>query len=237
MNLCTNARDAMPSGGELRIEAKQEEDDAVVSVSDTGHGMDKATCERCFDPFYTTKGIGKGTGLGLSTSYGIVRDHGGDIHVHSEVGQGTTFHVYLPIAPGHKGRIEEKSDRVIHGKGEKVLIVDDEADIREPIEYMLTRLGYRVHSAGSGSEAIDSYWSWQPDVVLLDRNMPGMDGLTCAHKILEADPEDKILFVSGYGQNDPDGVNGHMSKLIKGYLTKPINIQELSQALNRLFSE
>ena len=99
MNLCTNARDAMPNGGVLRIEAKVDGNNVMVMISDTGQGMDKEVKEKCFDPFFTTKAIGKGTGLGLSTAYGIVKDHEGDIHVYSEPNKGTVFELHLPLAP------------------------------------------------------------------------------------------------------------------------------------------
>ena len=98
MNLCTNARDAMPDGGQLRIEARQKGERAEVVISDTGHGMDKETLEKCFDPFFTTKSVDKGTGLGLSRAYGIAKEHGGDMHAFSELGKGSTFKLYLPIA-------------------------------------------------------------------------------------------------------------------------------------------
>ncbi len=98
MNLCINARDAMPNGGRLKAQAMQKEDRVEVIISDTGHGMDTETLERCFDPFFTTKDAGKGTGLGLSTTYGIIKDHGGEIHVSSEIDKGTTFKLYFPLA-------------------------------------------------------------------------------------------------------------------------------------------
>ena len=97
MNLCTNARDAMPLGGELLIEAGKEGDRALVIVSDTGHGMDNEIIKKCFDPFFTTKEVDKGTGLGLSTAYGIVKDHGGNIYAYSEPGKGTTFKLYFSL--------------------------------------------------------------------------------------------------------------------------------------------
>jgi PAS domain S-box-containing protein len=106
MNLCTNARDAMPEGGELCIESKKEGENAMVTIADTGYGMDRETQERCFDPFFTTKEVNKGTGLGLSTTYGIVKEHGGEIHVYSELGQGTTFKLYFPLAPSVEHVIE-----------------------------------------------------------------------------------------------------------------------------------
>ena len=123
MNLCTNAMDAMPEGGELHMEAKKEGGRALVIIADTGQGMDKETQERCFDPFFTTKEVNKGTGLGLSTTYGIVKEHRGDIHVYSELGQGTTFKLYFPLASSDRRILEESSTKIVRGKGEKVLVI------------------------------------------------------------------------------------------------------------------
>jgi signal transduction histidine kinase len=102
MNLYANARDAMPKGGELRIEASRQDKKAMVVVKDTGYGMDKETQERCFDPFFTTKEISKGTGLGLSATYGIVKEHGGEIRVSSKLGRGATFKLYFPLNDSRK---------------------------------------------------------------------------------------------------------------------------------------
>nr|HID60079.1 hybrid sensor histidine kinase/response regulator [Desulfobacterales bacterium] len=236
MNLCTNARDAMPDGGRLQIKARQKGDKSEVIISDTGYGMDKETLEKCFDPFFTTKEVGKGTGLGLSTAYGIVKDHGGEIHVYSEPKIGTTFKLYFPVVSGGKvsGKQRVESE-IVHGKGEKVLIVEDEAEILRSMEYFLEFLGYRVASARSGKEGIDKYKSWKPDAVLLDRNMPQMDGVTCARRIIEYDPVAKIVFISGYEEKGPNGIDESARTLIKAYITKPIDIAELSQVLAQLF--
>ena len=120
MNLCTNARDAMPEGGKLRIEANKEGDSALVTIFDTGHGMDEESMKKCFDPFFTTKEVNKGIGLGLSTSYGIVKDHGGEIHVFSEANKGTTFKLCFPLAAEEKEREREETPEIVLGSGPEV---------------------------------------------------------------------------------------------------------------------
>jgi CheY-like chemotaxis protein len=235
MNLCTNARDAMPEGGVLRIEARNEGDQALIIISDTGQGMDKEEQERCFDPFYTSKDVDKGTGLGLSTSYGIIQDHKGDIYVYSEPELGTTFKIYLPAGPQKEGRAKVKDSEMVRGKGQKVLIADDDQKMVKPMDEMLTGLGYLVRSVANGKEALIEYESWRPDAILLDRNMPEMDGIICAKKIIEQDPTAKIILISGYEEKGPHGVDPRTKEIIKGYLTKPIDMVKLSVALSQLF--
>jgi len=236
MNLCTNARDAMPGGGELHLEARKEDGSALIIVSDTGHGMDKEIVEKCFDPFFTTKEVGKGTGLGLYTTYGIVKDHGGEIHVYSEPGKGTTFKLYLPLVTVEKPYKPSVEHEVMKGKGEKILFVDDEVEIHEPIKALLEQLDYRVLAVSSGKEAIDEYKSWKPDLVLLDRNMPEMDGTTCAKRIIEHDRAARIVLVSGYDEVGPSGIDGETAALVKGYVIKPIILKDLNKILSRIFS-
>ena len=231
MNLCTNAMDAMPEGGELHMEAKKEGGRALVIIADTGQGMDKETQERCFDPFFTTKEVNKGTGLGLSTTYGIVKEHRGDIHVYSELGQGTTFKLYFPLASSDRRILEESSTKIVRGKGEKVLVVDDEREMCRVMEELLKRLGYKAAYVRSGNLAIQKYKSWRPDVVLLDRNMPEMDGVSCSEQIMNYDPNAKILIISGYEEDGPSGMDREKKRLIKGYLTKPIEMGKLSEEL------
>jgi len=234
MNLFTNARDAMPEGGELCIEAQKEGNRAVVIISDTGAGMDKETQERCFDPFFTTKEVDKGTGLGLSTTYGIVKEHGGDIQVKSTPDQGTTFNISLPLSSSDDLAAQGSSRPMKPGKGEKILIVDDEMDMCRVMEELLKRLGYEAASVNGGSAAIVKYKSWRPDVVLLDRNMPEMDGISCAESIVDYDPGAKIVIISGYDENGPSGMVEEKKRLIKGYLTKPIGMAKLSTQLARV---
>ncbi|MFW6147254.1 MAG: ATP-binding protein [Thermodesulfobacteriota bacterium] len=235
MNLCTNARDAMPKGGELQIEAHRQGENAFVLISDTGCGMDKETQEKCFNPFFTTKEVNKGTGLGLSTSYGIVKEHGGEIHVYSEVNKGTTFELSFPIDHSRGPNTPVKRPNMVRGNGQKILIVDDETEICESLAELLTEIGYCPEFVNSGSEAIIKYQSWHPDAVLMDRNMPEMDGIWCSEKIMQFDPNANILLISGYEEYGPVALEEKSKKFIRGYLTKPINMPELSSALGKLF--
>lgn len=235
MNLCTNASDAMPGGGALHIEARREGKRALVVISDTGHGMDKETREKCFDPFFTTKEVNKGTGLGLSTTYGIMKEHGGDIRVYSELGQGTTFKLSFPLDLSGEQGPQEHLAEISHGQGQKILIVDDEREMCSSMAELLEGIGYHVASANSGKAGIAKYQSWHPDAVLLDRNMTEMDGISCGEKIMEYDPNAKIVIISGYDEHWPVALDDERKRFIKGYLTKPIDMSELSAVLAQLF--
>ena len=234
MNLCTNASDAMPDGGTLRIEARREAHRALVVVSDTGCGMDKETREKCLDPFFTTKEVNKGTGLGLSTTYGIVKEHGGEIHVHSKVGQGTMFTLSFPIDRSGELSTHEQVPELSRGEGQKILIVDDESEMCKSMAELLTGIGYRADSVNTGKAAIEKYQAWHPDAVLLDRNMPEMDGISCGEKIMDFDPNAKIVIISGYDEQGPVALDDERKKFIRGYLTKPIDMNELSSMLAQL---
>lgn len=236
MNLCTNARDAMMEGGILQIEARQTNGKISIVISDTGCGMDEKTIQRIFEPFFTTKETGKGTGLGLSTVYGIIKDHGGEISVSSKTGVGTIFHIFFPT-PKAKG-IDQQAppEPIIQGNGQKVLIVDDDESLLQPLENMLKNIGYKTKTATSGQLGIDKYETWQPDVVLVDRNMPGMDGITTVEHIFSIDPAANIVIVSGYDDIGPDGIDSRMKDSIKAYITKPFHIAKLSQVLTRVIN-
>jgi PAS domain S-box-containing protein len=237
MNLCTNASDAMPGGGVLHIEAQERGNRAMVMVSDTGYGMDKETMEKCLDPFFTTKEVNKGTGLGLSTTYGIVKEHRGEIHVYSELGQGTTFKLSFPLDHSTEQVTEEDPSEMAHGEDQKILIVDDEREMCTSMAELLEGIGYRVASVNSGKAAITKYQSWHPDAVLLDRNMPEMDGISCGEKIMEYDPGAKIVIISGYDEHGPVALDDERRKFIKGYLTKPIDMNKLSTILAQLLQK
>lgn len=215
MNLAVNARDAMPSGGSLTFEVKQAnvDDDhsrlnadaapgryVVVSVEDTGSGMDKAVVERIFDPFFTTKATGKGTGLGLSTSDSIVRSHGGFTNVYSEPGKGSRFSVYLPAEES----ADDKADSNVRsaypqGHGELVLVVDDEEKILSVTSATLEKFGYRVETALNGEEALKKFSARAKkfDLVITDMAMPFMDGETAIRELRKLDPEIKVIAASG----------------------------------------
>jgi len=231
MNCFTNARDAMPDGGKLLIEAKMSGDKVVAIVSDTGHGMDKETLSKIFDPFFTLKEVGMGTGLGLSTARGIVEQHNGSIHVASALGKGTQVKILFPRI--EKGKIKkiEPNSQVINGTGQKVLIVDDERNVLEALTSLIKSLGYQTISVDRPTEAIKNYTKWAPDLVLMDRSMPEMDGVACIKRIMDMDPNSKIIVISGYNESGENGIDESVKSNIKGYITKPCGMKELSRAL------
>jgi len=219
MNLVVNARDAMPTGGKLTIETRNVELDedyvhqhlagepgpyVLLAVSDTGHGMDKETQQKIFEPFFSTKGEGKGTGLGLATVYGIVEQSGGYIWVYSELGQGTTFKIYLP-------RVEEaltvaKPAEIPAGAlqgSETIVLVEDAEPVRLLAREFLGRLGYTVLEAGDGVEALAIAKGHKGSIHLLltDVVMPGLGGPQLAEALLAQHPELKVLYMSGYTDN------------------------------------
>ena len=237
MNLCTNARDAMPAGGCLNIKAVQEGRRIFVTVSDDGEGMGKETVEKCFDPFFTTKPIGKGTGLGLSTTYGIIKSHEGLIGVKSQSKKGTTFKIHFPLVAGKEEHTLEDEPSLVRGDGQLVLVVDDEPEILNAMNELLEYLGYKPEFASSGTEGLDKYKECKPDAVLMDINMPEMDGIACIEEILNYDPRAKISIISGY---ELDGINGLGQKAqesIQDYLPKPVGLSDLSALLAKMFAK
>jgi CheY-like chemotaxis protein len=216
MNLVVNARDAMPQGGRMAIETANVELDEdyarthppvqagpfiVLSVTDTGIGMDAETQTRIFDPFFTTKEVGKGTGLGLSTVYGVVKQSGGHIWVYSEVGHGTTFKIYLPRVD-EAPRVEKpKTDAGKTFRGaETILVVDDEEALRELTCSLLSDSGYTVLEAKNANNALEIARDRREPIHLLltDVVMPGMNGQALAHKLAVSRPEMKVVYMSGY---------------------------------------
>ena len=212
-NLCLNARDAMPEGGWIEIATRHSghaEDGSPRTVelrmTDTGTGMDEATCRRIFDPFFTTKGVGKGTGLGLAVAYGIIQEHEGEIDVESEPGVGTTFRIQLPLVaqpegPCHRpARHATVPTRELQGFGEKILIAEDEPTIRDVLVRIFESRGFAPVAAANGHEAwelFDRYRSmW--DLVILDERMPGQNGGDVIAKIRQVAPDTPILLCTGY---------------------------------------
>jgi signal transduction histidine kinase len=236
MNLFSNARDAMPDGGKLIIETKKTRHKVIAIVIDTGHGMDEETLERIFDPFFTLKEAGKGTGLGLSTTHGIVEQHKGTISVKSKPGRGSTFTISFPALDVEKSKGTKPKNDPIFGKGEKILIIDDEHPSLEAISNLTQSLGYKTIPIDRPTEALKNYKEWAPDAVLIDRSMPEMDGGACIKEIMKIDPKAKTIIVSGYEESGPDGVDENVKPLINGYLTKPFGLIELSRTLSRVLS-
>ena len=195
--------------------------------------MDEETLEKIFDPFFTLKEVGKGTGLGLSTVHGIIEEHKGSISVSSSPGKGATFRISLPSVRPEVVEEMETGREIILGRGQKVLIVDDERPALDALTAIINKLGYKAIPMEKPVDAVATYSEIAPDVVLMDRGMPKMDGVTCARKIVEKDPAAKIIIVSGYEETGPNGIEDHAKTLIKGYLTKPCRMEELSQMIFR----
>ena len=237
MNLCTNARDAMPDGGKLVIQARQEGGRILMTVSDTGQGMDRQAAEKCFDPFFTTKPIGKGTGLGLSTTYGIIKSHEGLISVDSRPNRGTTFKIHLPAAKIEANSREKELPTIVRGEGQRVLVVDDEPEILNAMEGLLEYLGYQPAFASSGKEGLEKYMQMKPDAVLMDINMPEMDGVACIEEIFKFDPAASISIISGYEEEGIDGLSEMAKKSIKNYRAKPLGLSDLSDLLAGMLKE
>ncbi len=242
MNLILNARDAMPRGGRLALStAMVEAADAVnsplnlenrayiiVQVSDSGQGISKENLSRIFEPFFTTKPKGKGTGLGLSMVYGIVKNHGGEIKVDSEVGRGTVVRVYLPVSPGpfSTGTSTDLSDAAGVVNEKVCLVIDDEIEIRDLLRDALGRFGFHVITAGSGEEAVQLLESGHSvDVVLLDMIMPGLDGMQTYFEIRRLRPTLPVLVATGYSSE------GKVQEILNnggaGVLHKPFSLREL----------
>lgn len=251
MNLCVNARDAMPHGGRLTIQIENVVVDdtyaalnpgatigphVVLRVSDTGSGIPKDLRERIFEPFFTTKAPGEGTGLGLSTTQAIVRGHGGFINVYSEVGKGTRFHVYLPAEATRlqAETVERAQTGLPTGRGEWILVVDDEAAIREVARRTLERYGYQVLIASNGAEAVAQYASHTPrvDLVLTDMAMPIMDGPALAVALRAIDPDVRIIGSSGLKS---EGVNlAGVQATVAAFLPKPYTAEALLRTIDQV---
>lgn len=249
MNLCLNARDAMPVGGKIVIATRMTEilpGDAVpqpyyrpgkyvlLTISDTGTGMDRDTLEHIFEPFFTTKEVGKGTGLGLATVYGIVKQHGGIIDVQSEMGAGTQFRVYLPAGSGPANVVQKKAEAVVKRGTETILVAEDHDGMREAAKEMLASQGYHVLLAATGEQAVEIFTD-DPDsiqLVLLDIVMPAMGGTAALQKMREVRPRLRAIFATGYAaEADSARSMGQAGVLI---LQKPYSSMKLAQAIRSL---
>ncbi|MGD0657990.1 MAG: response regulator, partial [Syntrophorhabdales bacterium] len=241
MNLATNARDAMPKGGLILIKTGEATLDeafrkahgfgkpgkyVLLSVSDSGVGMDPQTMARIFEPFFTTKEVGKGTGLGLASVYGIVKQHEGFITVESDLRKGTIFDIYLPLVEHGASQADAPSDTIRKGT-ETLLIVEDDLDVRKMMTKILQSHGYATMEAADGYEAVRVYREHKRaiDLVILDVVMPGKNGKEVFDEIVALDPRVKAIFVSGY-TGDVVIDKGIQSEKVD-FLEKPLSLARL----------
>ena len=253
LNLCVNARDAMPKGGIIGIEVRTVASETLIqqfpetkndryisiSVSDTGTGMDEATKSRIFDPFFTTKEQGKGTGLGLSVVYGVVQDHHGFIAVESKAGQGTTFHLYIPVPQEEKETQEIKNTKADGEQrgSETILFVEDEQLLREVIQSVLETNGYKVLLANNGREAVEIYKKEYKDIalVLSDMGLPKLGGRDVYAMLKEINPHIKIIFASGFISQE---TRSELYKEgVKGFIMKPYGVHEVLHMVREVLNE
>ena len=248
MNLVVNAKDAMPSGGTLTIKTEKIVVDeshrngptfirsghyVMLSVIDTGMGMDKETQSRIFEPFFTTKEKGKGTGLGLSTVYGIVKQSGGYVMVQSETGRGTTFHIYLPRVEGVAEKHSAPAPPTALGGTETVLLVEDEESVRQLVRETLVAKGYRVVEAQNGESGVAAAakHDGKIDLVITDVVMPGMGGRELVRQLALTRPETKVLYLSGYSE---EAISEGTIESGAAFLQKPFTLQTLSRKVREV---
>lgn len=251
MNLCINARDAMPSGGVLTLTACNIEIDEnyamvnplaepgnyiIVTVEDTGQGISRDVLDRIFDPFFTTKEVGKGTGLGLSTAQSVVTGHKGFINVYSEAGKGARFSVYLPAIFHEAQEKTSEMPELPIGKGQLILVVDDEADMRTIAKATLEKYGYRVMTAVDGTDAIGTFTQHKEEValVLTDMAMPFLDGIGTIRAIRHIVPD--VRFVAMSGMMDVGATSELESLNVNGVLSKPFTTTALLTTLAKALS-
>jgi nitrogen-specific signal transduction histidine kinase/ActR/RegA family two-component response regulator len=252
MNLAINAKDAMPEGGRLIIgteNASLDEgycrthlgakpgDYVLLTVADTGHGINRGILDRIFEPFFTTKEVGKGTGLGLAIVYGIVKSHHGYISCFSEPGEGTSFKIYLPARAQAAGLEEQEPEAPVKAGTETVLLVDDEDAIRDLGKQILERFGYKVLTAVDGESALDLYRREQDriDLVVLDLIMPGMGGKRCLEELLKANARARVLIASGYSDTVP--IKETVALGAKNFIGKPYEIRKMLAMVRQVLDE
>lgn len=249
MNLVVNAKDAMPQGGKLAIQTRTTVVDehhrggqqfirpgnyVLLSVSDTGMGMDRETQSRIFEPFFTTKEKGKGTGLGLSTVYGIVKQTGGYVMVQSEVGRGTTFHIYLPLTEAAAEQHAVSVPDTSLGGTETVLLVEDEESVRQLVRDTLVAKGYQVIEGENGESGVAAALRHKGkiDLVITDVVMPGMGGREMVKQLAKNRPGAKVLYLSGYTEDAI--VSDGSIESGTAFLQKPFTLQSLSRKVREV---
>jgi two-component system cell cycle sensor histidine kinase/response regulator CckA len=250
MNLAINAKDAMPDGGTLTMETRNiiVDDEycrthvglkpgayVLLTVSDTGCGMDEDTLAHIFEPFFTTKEVGVGAGLGLAMVYGIVKQHGGEIMCSSELGSGTTLSVYLPALDQNEAGPEATAVKGLPvGGKETILLVDDEASIRSLGIKILSKAGYTVLSAPDGRAALDTYEQRGANIslVILDLMMPEMGGKQCLERLVEMDPRARVIISSGYSMDEQ--TKEVVESGARGFVRKPFQLEQMLHAVREV---
>ncbi len=249
MNLCINACDAMPSGGKLLIKTRNvllDETRAegyqnvrpgsyvLLTVADTGVGMDEQVRERVFEPFFTTKETGKGTGLGLSVVHGVIVQHHGFITVDSEIGKGTTFNIYLPAVDRVAVHSEIEEGQIVQGGTETILVVEDDPDVRVLMEDVLREYGYSLITAHNGEEGLKLFEQHAASIALViaDLMMPRMKGKELYEHIRSLSPTTRFLFISGY-RADQLGQGFVLDKSVE-FLEKPFDLDKLAATIRKV---
>ena len=253
MNVCLNARDAMPDGGTLKVAVENIKIDenyvrmnpearpggyVQMTVEDTGTGMKEETVKRIFDPFFTSKALGHGTGLGLSTALTIVKSHEGFINVYSELGRGTRFSIALPAMEDEvETAVQESASAYRRGNGETVLVIDDEENIIQITVATLEHFGYKTISAADGAEGLAVYKErpGKVDLVLTDMSMPEMDGPSMIKTLRSIDPSIKIVGMSGLMNSEQTAELESLQ--VAAFLTKPFTAEKLLNAISDVLSE
>ncbi|NOY64290.1 MAG: response regulator [Nitrospirae bacterium] len=245
-NLVVNAKDAMPDGGNIHITLRKEYienpsfaemapgDWIVIEFTDRGCGIPSDILPHIFEPFFTTKPVGHGTGLGLPQVYGIIRQHGGFIDVRSMVGCGTTFTIFLPFTAEDITATKEKPLSCPQGRGEMILIVEDNEEVRSFLVTFLTELQYRTISVSNGLEALDVYKQKKSEIslILTDLVMPEMSGLEFCKKIKQLHPDAKIIAISGYPLMSDD--QKYMLECFDRIVNKPFEIKDMAVVISEL---
>lgn len=231
MNLCVNAMDAMPAGGTLQVKTENLPDANVrLTVTDTGQGMAPETQEKAMEPFFTTKPMGKGTGLGLAMVFGTVKAHGGTVEIHSRLGEGTSVFLTFPASEATAGPPEAFAPASARGQAKRILLVDDDDLIRASVTPMLELLGHQVHTAEGGLEAMALLdGGLDIDLVILDLNMPGLNGAETLAGMLAQNPQQEVLLASGYSDGDLGALM--MGRPTVNFIQKPFSIAELQERL------
>ena len=249
LNLAVNARDSMPDGGNLTISTNnavistdhsefsrgvKKGEYVLLTVSDTGHGIDDELIPHIFEPFFTTKAVGKGTGLGLATVYGIVKQHNGHITCDSRSGIGTTFNIYVPTLINEKDTEKLMVETPLIGGNETLLLVEDEELVRDLGREILTGFGYEVIIAENGKLALDIFQEQKNRIslVILDLIMPEMDGRRCLKEILQMDRNARVLIASGYSEDM--SLEDSIMASAKGFIRKPYDMRTLLQTVRKI---